>query len=104
MKQATAEPVPIRRVRGDVPQALAAVLDRMLAKDPAERYQSADELSHALVAALPTAAKENVRLGPGLVVGAVRAVVGLAAVAALPAGAAPLPAKPPPVPPRAPLP
>jgi serine/threonine-protein kinase len=104
MKQATAEPVPIRRVRSDVPQALAAVLDRMLAKDPAERYQSADELSHALVAALPTAAKENVRLGPGLVVGAVRAVVGLAAVAALAVVAATLLSKPPRVALSAPVP
>ncbi len=104
MKQATAEPVPIRRVRSDVPQALAAVLDRMLAKDPAERYQSADELSHALVAALPTAAKENVRLGPGLVVGAVRAVVGLAAVAALVVVAATLLSKPPRVALSAPVP
>jgi hypothetical protein len=104
MKQATADPVPIRRVRSDVPEALAAVLDRMLAKDPAERYQSAEELSHALVAALPTAAKENVRLGPGLVSGAVRAVVGLAAVAALGVAAATLLSKPPRVAVSAPVP
>ncbi len=104
MKQATADPVPIRRVRGDVPPALAAVLDRMLAKDPAERYQSAEELSHALVAALPTAAKENVHLGPGLLSGAVRVVVGLAAVAALVVAAATLLAKPPRVAVSAPVP
>jgi serine/threonine-protein kinase len=40
MKQATADPVPIRRIRGDVPQALAAVLDRMLAKDPDSLVQA----------------------------------------------------------------
>ena len=63
MKQATATPVPIRRVRRDVPGPLAAVVDRTLAKDPAERYQTAEELSHALVEALPAAASENVRVG-----------------------------------------
>jgi len=55
MKQATAEPVPIRRLRADVPPGLAAVIDRTLAKDPAERFQSADELSQAIAAALPAA-------------------------------------------------
>ncbi len=62
MKQATAEPVPIRDVRSDVPGALAAVVDRTLAKDPAERFQTAEELSRALVAALPAAASESVRV------------------------------------------
>ena len=63
MKQATATPVPIRRVRRDVPGPLAAVVDRTLAKDPAERYQTAEELSHALVEALPTAARDSVHVG-----------------------------------------
>src|SRR5205809_5159397 len=39
MKQATVDPVPIRQLRGDVPAAVAAVIERMLAKDPADRYQ-----------------------------------------------------------------
>ena len=95
MKQATVDPVPIQRVRGDVPQALAAVLDRMLAKDPDERFQSADELSRALIAALPTAAKENVRLGPGVVFAVLRAVVGVVAVGALGLAAATLLSTPP---------
>ncbi|HEV2751216.1 MAG TPA: serine/threonine-protein kinase [Gemmatimonadales bacterium] len=62
MKQATATPAPIRRVRQDVPSPLAAVVDRTLAKDPAERFQTAEELSHALVEALPAAAREVVHV------------------------------------------
>jgi serine/threonine-protein kinase len=63
MKQATASPVPIRRVRRDVPGPLGAVVDRTLAKDPAERFQTAEELSRALVEALPAAASESVHVG-----------------------------------------
>jgi Protein kinase domain len=66
MKQATAEAVPVRRLRDDVPVALAEVVDRTLAKDPAERFQTAEQLSQALVAALPAAARESVHVGSGL--------------------------------------
>ena len=62
MKQATATPAPIRRVRRDVPSPLAAVVDRTLAKDPAERFQTAEELSHALVEALPAAARDRLHV------------------------------------------
>jgi tRNA A-37 threonylcarbamoyl transferase component Bud32 len=62
MKQATATPTPIQRVRRKVPAELAAVLDRMLAKDPAERYQTAHDVSHALVEVVPNAARERVRV------------------------------------------
>jgi hypothetical protein len=65
MKQATAIPTPITRLRSDVPPALAAVIERLLAKDPAERYATADELSRALVAALPAAARDRVRVRAG---------------------------------------
>jgi hypothetical protein len=40
---------------------LAAVLERTLAKDPADRYQAAGEVSRALVGALPTAARDRVQ-------------------------------------------
>ena len=66
MKQATAEAVPIRQLRGDVPAALAGVIDRTLAKDPAERFQTAEQLSRALVEALPAAAQDGAPVGPGL--------------------------------------
>src|SRR2546422_1643842 len=62
MKQATATPVPIQQRRSDVPPTLAGVVDRALAKDPAERFQTAEELSRALVEALPTAAQDSVRM------------------------------------------
>ncbi|HKW41660.1 MAG TPA: serine/threonine-protein kinase [Gemmatimonadales bacterium] len=65
MKQATAEAVPIRRLRGDVPVALAGIVDRTLAKDPNDRFQTAEQLSRALVEALPAAARDGVRVGLG---------------------------------------
>ena len=77
MKQATATPTPIREIRTDVSTELAAVVHRMLAKDPAERYQTAEEASHALVHALPTAARDRVRVRPGAPATAVRSLVGL---------------------------
>ncbi|HYK82391.1 MAG TPA: serine/threonine-protein kinase [Gemmatimonadales bacterium] len=62
MKQATATPAPIGRLRSDVTPALATLVDRLLAKDPSDRYQTADEVSRALVEALPAAARDSVRL------------------------------------------
>jgi serine/threonine protein kinase len=41
-------PSPIRQLRPDVPAGLAAVLDRMLAKGPADRFQSPAEVAEAL--------------------------------------------------------
>ncbi|HEX2570075.1 MAG TPA: protein kinase [Polyangia bacterium] len=40
--------VPLRRVRPDMPEALEALLDRMLAKDPAARYADGGALCEAL--------------------------------------------------------
>jgi serine/threonine protein kinase len=42
-----ATPVPIASVRPDVPQELAAICERMLAKQPKERYQTAAEVVEA---------------------------------------------------------
>ena len=70
MKQATVEPVPIRQVRNDVPEALAVVLHRMLEKDPAQRYQTAEDASQAIIQALPSAARERVKVRPGVGLGA----------------------------------
>jgi serine/threonine protein kinase len=38
--------VPLRQVLPDAPAAVSAIMDRMLAKEPAERYQSATEVLH----------------------------------------------------------
>ena len=61
-KQLTQDPPPLRRERPDVSAELAVVLDRMLEKDPARRFQRAAEVSRALVNALPTAARDRVRV------------------------------------------
>ncbi|HEY7157135.1 MAG TPA: serine/threonine-protein kinase [Gemmataceae bacterium] len=42
------QPRPLVQVRQDVPAGLAALLDRMLAKDPAQRYQTPAEVAEAL--------------------------------------------------------
>jgi serine/threonine-protein kinase len=46
-------PTRLDKARGDVPKALADVVAKALAKDPAHRYQSASEFARALSAALP---------------------------------------------------
>jgi len=42
-------PTPVRSLRPEVPEGMAAVVDRMLAKDPAERFASAKAVVEALV-------------------------------------------------------
>jgi len=82
MKQATATPVPIRQHRTEIPSPLAGVVDRALAKDPAERFQTAEEMSRALVDALPTAAQDSVRMRSPVLAG-VKALVGVGVVGVL---------------------
>jgi putative intracellular protease/amidase len=43
-------PVPVRSLRPDVPAELLVVLDRMMAKKPAERFQTPGEVAQALAA------------------------------------------------------
>ena len=76
-KQLTATPTPIRDLRPDVPREFEFVIDRMLAKDPAKRYQSAAELSQALVGALPTAARNTLQIRTTWFARALRWLVGL---------------------------
>ncbi|MEJ5275032.1 MAG: protein kinase [Thermogemmata sp.] len=49
----TKEPAPIRQIRPDVPEELAAVVMRMLAKEARQRYQTPAELQAALLPLLP---------------------------------------------------
>jgi protein kinase-like protein len=60
-QQLTVVPPDIRTLRPDVTPELARVLERMLDKDPARRFQTAGEVSRALVEALPTAARNRVQ-------------------------------------------
>lgn len=46
---------PLREVRPDVPEALTAVVHRALAKDPADRFESAHHMSRALIDVLRAA-------------------------------------------------
>jgi serine/threonine protein kinase len=43
------QPTPIRTLRPEVPEGLAAVIERMMAKEPAERYQTPAAVAQALV-------------------------------------------------------
>ena len=61
-RQLTEVPEPIRRLRADVPEEMAVVLDRMLDKQRNKRFQMASEVSRALVGALPTAARDRVHI------------------------------------------
>jgi serine/threonine protein kinase len=44
----TCHPQPIRDLRPDVPEGVVAIVEKMMAKDPARRYQTANEVADAL--------------------------------------------------------
>lgn len=48
VRHGTEEPTPVERLRPEVPAAVAAVVRRLMAKKPAERYQTPAELAAAL--------------------------------------------------------
>ena len=50
----TKEPTPLRQLRPDVPEGLANVVARMMAKDPKARYQTPAQVEAELEAWLPT--------------------------------------------------
>jgi serine/threonine-protein kinase len=56
------EPRPLTSLRGDLPREMVAVIHRMLQKKPADRFQTAAELSSALEAL--NSVSVNTRLGP----------------------------------------
>jgi len=82
-KQLTVPPPTLRRTRGDVPPELAGIVARTLEKDPARRFQSAADLSRALVGALPTAARDQVKAPRRFLDVARRALVGVGAAGCL---------------------
>lgn len=48
LRKQSADPKPIHRLRPDVPEDLSAVIAKMLARNPADRYQTAREVADAL--------------------------------------------------------
>jgi eukaryotic-like serine/threonine-protein kinase len=46
----TRQPKPVRQLRPEVPEGVAAVLEKMMAKDPSQRYQTPNEVAEALAA------------------------------------------------------
>jgi Tfp pilus assembly protein PilZ len=66
LKVATSEAPPLTDVRKDVPKALADVVARALRRDPADRFQSMDELGRALRACTqrPIASIDLLRRSP----------------------------------------
>ncbi len=55
---------PLRAVAPDVPEALAQVIDRALAKSPMARFATAPDLANALEQAVPGAVRATSLLGP----------------------------------------
>jgi serine/threonine protein kinase len=61
------EPTPVEHLRLDVPQEVAAIVQRLMAKDPANRFQTPQELADALApfaVSGPTAWADPRRSGP----------------------------------------
>ncbi len=80
MKHARDEPPPLASIRPDLPEALCAVVHKMLAKDPAQRYQTGRELIRDIA---------RIREGlSGQTVFATRAAFAEAPAATAPTGAA----------------
>lgn len=59
MKHYKAQPTDIRQLRPEVPEELVAIVNRMMAKQPADRFQLPGELSKALMPLLPAAATHS---------------------------------------------
>jgi len=75
LKQLKEEPTPIREIRSDVPEAVCGVVERMMQKDPAERYPGVEALLDDLQAI------SGRSKGKGLIVAVAVVVVALAAAA-----------------------
>lgn len=58
------EPIPVRELRAEVPQELAAIVRRCLNKIPEERYRSADELADHLAQVLERGVPTQTEMSP----------------------------------------
>jgi formylglycine-generating enzyme required for sulfatase activity/streptogramin lyase len=74
LAQIEKDPPLLHQMRSDVPMELSAVVSRMLAKDPAQRFQQPVEVVQALAAFVKTGAKRQAGVGsPSLAVAAMLA-------------------------------
>lgn len=64
VKHQTHEPEPIERHRPDVPEAVAQIVHKLLAKRPEERMQTPAELAQSLAGALADVAPPALAVGP----------------------------------------
>ena len=80
------ESQPLHEVRPDVPAELSAVVGKMLAKDPAQRYQTPVEVARALAPFVKAGAKAGASGGVSLPPGVASAKMGTASSEATPAG------------------
>ena len=77
MKHAEQEPTPLTELRPDVPPAVAAIVRKLMAKDPDQRYPTPAALSEALTSVKGAKQRPHRRLVPWLLV-AVCLTMGLA--------------------------
>ncbi len=59
MAHQTQAPPPITKYRSDIPESLLAIIDKMMAKKPEERYQTAEEVMQVLKKWISENADEN---------------------------------------------
>jgi serine/threonine-protein kinase len=85
---ATADPVDPRRLRGDVPDAVADAVVRATQRDPARRFDSAEAMVDALMRDAATSPALPLRAGGGAVAGV--AAAGAGQTMTMPVGAAPV--------------
>jgi serine/threonine protein kinase len=109
----TRQPKPVRSIRPAVPEALVAVIDRMMAKDPGQRFQSPAKVAEALAPFTqspipPPPDGEMPQLSPAAMAAGEASMTARVSAAALsppprkswqvPAAAVPAPPRPPPPP------
>jgi serine/threonine protein kinase len=98
----TRQPKPIRQIRPEIPEGLAAIVEKMMAKNPADRYQAPSDITAALAPWTqtpipPPPEKEMPRLSPAAMGG--DSTISQVTMTPTPAPApAPRPAPPPPAP------
>lgn len=103
----TRQPKPIRQIRPEVPEGLAAIVEKMMSKNPADRYQSPSDITAALAVWTqtpipPPPEKEMPRLSPAAMGG--DSTISQVTMTPTPAPAPVRPASPPPPPAARPAP